>query len=138
MVNEVEDKYCHPSSDSVLPPHVVMEGPFDESGHCKICLSGSHDCVCEEWNLSLNGKTPMGNTLVSVHHIPFVAEPVSVEDLEDTVVFVSGACLHMSYEFCGMFDDNLHRKDVHPLVFDNQRSFGSSRRTWVNVQSQDS
>ena len=50
-----------------------------------------------------------------MHHILFVAEPVSVEDLKDTVVFVSGACLCMSYEFCGMFDDNLHQKDVHPL-----------------------
>ena len=50
-----------------------------------------------------------------MHHIPFVAEPVSIEDPDDTVVFVSSARLHTSYEFCGMFDDNLHQKDVHPL-----------------------
>ena len=46
--------------------------------------------------------------------MPFVARPYSHNDPDDTVVFVSGHRLRRSYEFCRMYDEPIHWRDVHP------------------------
>jgi hypothetical protein len=83
------------SWNSVRLPHLLAVD-YDLCDHCVLV------------DLVLSTHT------VFVNCVPFVAWPYSHNDPDDTVVFVSGHRLRRSYEFCRMYDEPIHWRDVHP------------------------